>query len=256
MKCKICGSKMHSAFKQKVFNKYQVEYFVCDLCDYLCTEEPYWLEETYAEDDIFDTGAVERNHKLVFATSVIIDNFFNKNKKFIDFGGGAGLFVRSMRDKGFDFYLDEKYRDNCFARGFEYNEDIKDIECVTAFEVLEHLPNPMKEIKKLLNISDNLIFTTAFKKEKIPNLDWFYYAFMLGQHISFYSEKTFQVIAKKFNTNFYSCKGVHILTKKKINKRKLKKILKNKERYFKKIKLESRVLSDFEYLKNQKSKNH
>ena len=57
-----------------------------------------------------------------------------------------------MRDGGFDFYLDEQYRDNCFARGFEYNKKIK-VNGLTIFEVFEHFEEPMEEMKKLLKIS-------------------------------------------------------------------------------------------------------
>lgn len=244
MKCKICGAKMQTAFKHKVFNKYQAQYFICNSCEYLCTEKPYWLKETFKEDDIYDTGALVRNNNLVILTSLIIDKFFDNKKKYIDYAGGYGVFVRSMRDKGFNFYLYEEYRDNCFARGFEYDKKMK-VNGITAFEVFEHLENPIKEIKELLKISDNIIFSTELKSKLIPSPDeWWYYAFPLGQHISFYSEKTFEAIAEKFGLSFYTHKGIHILTKKEISIKQLKKLLDNKKRNIKKIKLESKHFTD------------
>jgi hypothetical protein len=244
MKCKICGAEMRPVFKRKVFNKYQAEYFVCDSCEYLCPEKPYWLEETFKEDDIYDTGALVRNNYYVILTSLIIDKFFDSKKKYVDYAGGYGIFTRSMRDKGFDFYLDEQYRDNCFARGFEYDKKIK-VNGITSFEVFEHFENPIKEMKKLLKISDNIIFSTELKPKLIPSPDeWWYYMFPLGQHISFYSEKTFEIIAKKFGLNFYTYKGIHILTKKTIPIKSLKKLLDNKKKNFKKIKLENKHFTD------------
>ena len=66
--------------------------------------------------------------------------FYKKNEKFLDYGGGSGLFVRLMREKGFNFYYYYKYSLNIFAKGFEV--DLKNnfsFEVITVFEVFEHL---------------------------------------------------------------------------------------------------------------------
>jgi hypothetical protein len=45
---------------------------------------------------------------------------FDANNRFIDYGGGYGLFVRLMRDAGFDYYWFDKFCDNVLSKGFEH----------------------------------------------------------------------------------------------------------------------------------------
>lgn len=140
----------------------------------------------------------------------------------MDYAGGYGVFVRIVRDIGFDFYWDDKYTTNLFARGFEYN-NLDKYEAVTTFESFEHFVNPMDEIESLLKISKNIIFSTELLPNPIPKpQDWWYYGLVHGQHISFYSEKTFEFIAKKYNLNYTNLSGLHLLSEKKISNLQLK----------------------------------
>jgi hypothetical protein len=50
--------------------------------------------------------------------------------------GGYGMFVRLMRDGGFDFHREDPLCDNLFAQGFDRQDD-GTFELVTAFEVFE-----------------------------------------------------------------------------------------------------------------------
>ena len=121
MNCKICNKKSNYIFNAKILNKYNIEYYHCPNCGFLQTEEPFWLEEAYKESiNISDTGIMVRNLYLSKITTLIIYFLFDKNKKFLDYAGGYGIFVRLMRDIGFDFYWYDKYSENLLARGFEY----------------------------------------------------------------------------------------------------------------------------------------
>ena len=94
---------------------------------------------------------------------------------------------------------------------------------MTTFESFEHFINPMDEIESLLKISKNIIFSTELLPNPIPKPDdWWYYGLDHGQHISFYSEKTFEFIAKKYNLNYANLGGLHILGEKKISNFQLK----------------------------------
>ena len=127
-------------------------------------------------------------------------------------------FTRLMRDVGFDFYWDDLYSKNLFARGFEYNKDDK-IDLITSFESFEHFVNPLKEIENILSISTNIIFSTKILPWPIPKPDeWWYYSLSAGQHISFYSIKTLNFLANKYDLKYYTVGNIHIFTKKQINK--------------------------------------
>ncbi len=218
MKCKICQSQSIKKFEAVILKKYEVKYYLCSHCGFLQTEEPYWLEEAYTETiNLSDTGIMHRNIRLSKISSVLIYFLFNKTAKYVDFAGGYGIFTRLMRDIGFDFYWHDPYTANLFARGFESHEQ-KYISLVTAFEAFEHFVEPLNEIRKMLDISNNIFFTTQLLPNPIPEpKQWWYYGLEHGQHISFYSLKTLKYIAQKYGVNLYSFSGLHLLSEKKRN---------------------------------------
>ena len=208
--------------KGKILKKYDILYYQCSHCGFIQTEEAYWLPEAYG-NVIADTdvGYVTRNISLSCVTSSIIKNAFNKKGCFIDYGGGYGLFVRLMRDKGFDFYRQDLYCENIFAKHF----DIKDIprnsrfELLTSFEVFEHLNDPIAELKTMFGLSGSIMFSTELHQEKpLKSVeDWWYFAPHMGQHIALYSLKSLQVIAETFNCRLYSNnRNLHLLTSRKL----------------------------------------
>ncbi|WP_337866520.1 class I SAM-dependent methyltransferase [Ignavibacterium sp.] len=219
--CKICNSESSTAFEHKVLNKYDVKYFKCSSCGYLFTENPYWLNEAYKNPiNISDTGIMARNIYFSKIVSVILYFCIDKSAKYLDYAGGYGIFTRLMRDIGFNFYWHDDFTTNLLARGFEKSNER--YELLTAFEVFEHFSNPVEEVKKMVELSDSILFSTVTLPEDVPAKDWWYYAFEHGQHISFYSEKTLRTIAEQFGMNFYPFKNFFLMTGKKINSIKLR----------------------------------
>jgi hypothetical protein len=218
MKCKVCNQENESIFTSIILNKFEIKYYHCENCGFLQTEEPYWIDEAYDESiNVSDTGYMQRNLQLSQKLTILLSLFFDKNAKYLDFAGGYGVFVRIMRDIGFDFYWDDKYTLNFFAKGFESIKGGK-YEAVTAFESFEHFVNPLGEIENLLKISKNIIFSTELLPSPTPKPeDWWYYGLNHGQHISFYSAKTFEFLAKKYNLNYSNIGGFHLLSDKKIS---------------------------------------
>jgi len=218
MKCKICNKTVKNIFSHKVLGKYNVCYYRCPNCHFIQTEKSYWLDEAYKESiNISDTGILNRNINLSKKTAIIIFFLIGKGI-FLDYGGGYGIFVRLMRDIGFDFYWEDKYSQNIFARGFENN--FESYKAITCFECFEHFEKPINEIERMLQYSDTIIFTTKLLPKGVPDPNaWYYYGFHHGQHISFYAEQTLYYIAQKYKLNIYTnLKNYHILTKKKFNK--------------------------------------
>jgi hypothetical protein len=224
MICKICKSESKFVFEARVLRRYNVKYYHCPSCGFLQTEEPYWLSEAYSEPiNISDTGYMSRNIHLSKIITILLILFFDYKKKFLDYAGGYGVFVRLMRDYGFDFYWYDKYAQNLFARGFEYKEEMRrDIEAITCFEAFEHFVNPMEELENMISISKNIIFTTELLPESLPAPDkWWYYGLDHGQHISFYSKRTFEFIARNYGLKYLNVGSLHILTERNINEFKL-----------------------------------
>jgi hypothetical protein len=207
--CNVCGGLSRSIFSALILKKYNADYFECRNCGFIQTEKPYWLTESYqsAITDL-DIGLLYRNIQF----SEDLESFLSKDVidpggRFIDYGGGYGTFVRLMRDKGFDFYRQDIYCQNLFAKHFDISdiETVKKFELLTAFEVFEHLDDPKAELEKMLALSDNIFFSTLLLPSNKPNPDtWWYFAPETGQHISFYTKKSLEIIAQKYNLNFYS----------------------------------------------------
>jgi 2-polyprenyl-3-methyl-5-hydroxy-6-metoxy-1,4-benzoquinol methylase len=214
MQCKICGSKQTAYAVERIISKYDIQYFRCPACGFIQTEEPYWLDEVYGSVIASsDVGAVSRTLSLGKTVAQYISLLFDANASFLDYGGGHGLFARHMRDKGYDFYWCDKYAKNVYANGFEAKEG-QTFGLVTAFEVFEHLVDPLPEIEKMLGHSRNLLFSTLLVPASRPKpLEWSYFALETGQHISFYTLESLRIVAKKSGLFLHSVGGyLHLLT--------------------------------------------
>ncbi len=256
MNCVICGNESEPVFKATILRKYDVPFSYCSTCNFVGTEEPFWLEEAYREPiNVTDTGILQRNISISEMAASILYFFFDRNAKYLDYAGGYGIFVRLMRDIGFDFCWHDPYSKNLLARGFEY-ENTDTIHLITSFESFEHFPRPMDEIRKMLAISPNLLFTTELLPNPVPKpCDWWYYGFEHGQHISFYSINTLQLIAQKFDLEFYT-NGVnlHLFTAKKLNRKYFKLLMKyhTKHWLYEHVKksMNSKTVNDMHYMRN------
>jgi len=214
MNCNIFGSMARPFGKGLVLGTFDIYYFYCDHCGFMQTEAPYWLEEAYSTT-ITDTdiGLVSRNLLYSDYTNKFIRTFLDPGNIFIDYGGGYGLFVRMMRDQGFDFYRFDPIAENIFTKHFDAKKDNK-YALLTAWEVFEHLVNPLEEIEAMLQFSDNILFSTSLLDESPKEIDaWWYYGLEHGQHISFYSKKTLEYIADLFSLNVvFSNNATHFLS--------------------------------------------
>ncbi|BBY00486.1 hypothetical protein MSEO_09850 [Mycobacterium seoulense] len=222
MMCRICSSSTRLAFTHKLLSKYDCAFYFCDNCGGLQTESPYWLDEAYASPVASaDTGLVWRNLYLARLTSMVLFFLFDRHGRFLDAAGGYGIFTRLMRDIGFDYYWTDMYCPNLTARGFEAETGPgAPYTAVTAFEVMEHLPDPVGFVAELLESTgtDTIIFTTELFTGEPPAPEaWWYYGFSTGQHITFYQRSTLELIGKRFGMRFYSSGMLHIWTRAKLN---------------------------------------
>jgi hypothetical protein len=269
MDCKICSGKTVKLFTKTILTKYNIDYFQCQSCDFIQTEKPYWLDEAYqnAITDL-DIGLINRNLILVEDTERIINACFPESKIYLDYAGGYGMYVRMMRDKGFNFFRADPYCNNLFADHFdEKDAQTSKFDIVTAFEFLEHLENPVEVFENLMKYTSNFIFSTELVPENQNLENWIYIAPETGQHIAFFSKKSMEILAQKFNLNYY-CKDnfIHIFTKKEFNKEQIDYAIKGIDKYkylfgllkvklYKKFRVNRESLQDADY-KLIKSKLH
>ena len=224
IRCPICTNDLKPCFSTTILGKYSAQYAVCGFCGFLKVQEPTWLDEAYADAIVgSDTGIMMRN----FSTAAKLCNIlyfglgFRGDEKYLDAAGGYGILTRLMRDFGFNFYWTDKFCKNLVAMGFEYTSEIGMCEGVTAIEVMEHLEDPKSFISDAIKSvgASTFIFTTELYSGLPPDPQaWRYYALQSGQHIGFFQAKTLAIIARDLGFYFYSAAGIHIFSKKKINK--------------------------------------
>jgi hypothetical protein len=213
-KCPICSENGRFLMNDSILNeKYLIDYFTCNACQCIFTENPYWLEEAYSDAiSIVDTGIMRRNLHLCNELMIILASYFKRDAKIVDFGAGYGILVRMLRDRGVDAYWNDKYSKNLLSMGFEYQGDFQP-DAIVAFEVMEHLVNPLETVSEIMKQTDSFIFSTLtiphmnFKNNK----DWWYFVPESGQHVFLSSEIALKKIAEHIGCNYKRVNKLHII---------------------------------------------
>jgi len=197
-----------------LLKKHRVQYFRCEKCGFIQTETPYWLGEAYSSAITRqDVGIMQRNQVNCEVTSAVLNLLFPNVTSCIDFGAGHGVLVRMMRDRGFNFFWSDLYAENYYARGFERQGDAT-FDFLTAFEVLEHLVDPVSGLEQMMTLSDNLFVSTCLVPEPLPALtDWWYTSPSTGQHVSFYTRESLRILAARFGRQLLSIGPYHLFTR-------------------------------------------
>jgi hypothetical protein len=221
MLCKVCESATEHFGELKVLQTFDARYLRCTRCGFVFVERPTWLEQAYELPiAAADTGIAVRNLRFADLVGTLIDLALPRTGRCIDFGGGAGLFVRLMRDRGYDFYRQDKYCDNIFAVGFDATPDQR-FDFATSIEVLEHIVEPMTVLQQLADLAPTVLIGT----EQLPAVrnrpgEWWYYAPEGGQHVSFFSARALQIAAERLRMHLASNgRGVHVFSRERISPR-------------------------------------
>jgi len=213
--CKICGEPANGYAEVVVRNTYSSRLYSCNNCGFVFIAPVYWLEEAYAEVITpTDVGCVSRNLASSGFLCSLLCETAKRSDFFVDFGGGYGLLVRLMRDRGFRFHLHEPNAENLFARNCEADlVRFGPYRALTAIEVFEHLSDPALSVAEMLRWSQCLVFTTELCPVSRPMPEeWWYLGLEHGQHISFYTKKALNLLAVQHGLKYcYLGDGWHIV---------------------------------------------
>jgi hypothetical protein len=218
--CRICyGNTRIIMNNVKLLEKYFISYFQCLNCGFLQTEKPYWLDESYKDVITYlDLGLLSRSINCVENYKNLADNLIelkllNFNHKIIDFAGGYGVFVRLLRDAGYNVSWQDEFCENIFSKGFEYHKGDK-YDIVTAFEVFEHVFEPSDLLNNLIKFEPEFIFfSTSLIPADIKLEKWWYLSLTTGQHVSFYTEKSLRILANNYNYSYFCNGDFHLFAK-------------------------------------------
>lgn len=214
--CVVCSQKTDPLFEVEILRKYQAMLYKCRRCNCSFFTEPNWLDEAYSKaiSDL-DTGLLERSVDIsnVLTPFLLFSKF--RKKPVLDFGGGIGVLARMMRDRGFRTSSHDPLAESVFSIPV-LNAPYSPV--ITMIEVLEHLTDPMDNLRNL-STQSSLIFisTLTIPSEGIvPN--WWYLLPDTGQHIFFPSSESFEIIAEQLGWRYFGNeKNLHVLSAEPLN---------------------------------------
>lgn len=218
--CAICDAQVAGFGEATVLGDRLVRYFRCESCGFVQTEEPDWLARSYSRAiTLQDVGLVARNLEFAERTEAVVRLCHDANSRFLDFGGGYGLLTRLLRDRGLDFHHYDPHCENLFA----YSAAIHGIdecrwELVTAFELLEHLVDPLPQIRQIMSCTDTLLCSTVLLPDPTPAPGtWHYYGLEHGQHVSLFSIGALEELARACDVRLLTNgRNLHVLTRAKV----------------------------------------
>ena len=223
--CQCCRSTLTRYGQARVLGKYDVSDYRCTSCGFIRSETPFWLEEAYSAPMVsYDLGGLSRPALNSAITKALICLCFNQGGRFLDYGGGYGIFTRWMRDIGYDFWHHDKHSQNLFATAFEADVSrAVRYELVTAFEVFEHVDDAAALLDTLFSLSDSIFFSTEVLPNPTPRLeDWWYFGPEHGQHVSFYTSDALSRLASSHRVHYHYVNSFHLFTKRPLHNARFK----------------------------------
>ncbi len=213
--CRLCNGETRYWGQKLLLGRHLVTYSLCGDCGSLQTELPYWLDEAYSGHTTgLDTGACQRCFDLLLETTALLDLLgFPKSARGIDYGSGTGLYARMMRDRGYDFHAQDRYVTPYYMDGFSVEAIHADqYRLITAFEVVEHFPNPIQDLANLFGAGADLVLisTSLFTGQ---DETWPYLSPEAGQHVFFYSPKALASIAVAYGYRVFALRQVFMFVR-------------------------------------------
>ncbi len=256
--CRVCSTAAQPFFTKLILHQHQVAYFKCPSCGHVQTEQPYWLEEAYrGAPTRLDVGMADRCIWTAQTTVALAHKLgIGPDEPCLDWGGGTGLFVRLCRDYGMNYFYTDPYAVNVFAAGFEWDQKREHPRwaCMSAFEVAEHLPNPLADFGGLFRLApQHILFSTLLYAGQAE--DWWYFT-NNGQHVAYYTRASLEFIARHYGYQLASndC-DLHLFSRERVPDRLLDACRKSREKQSACYRKQhgSRLPSDFEQVQRNEA---
>jgi hypothetical protein len=199
-----------------------VYYNRCRACGFIFTDQfdgfgrKEWSEWVYNDEyGSVDPDYLENRPR---ANARLVERFLIGRKHTtvgLDFGGGSGLTAELLTRRGWCFDCYDPFGETRLvpSRLETYN-------VATAFEVFEHLPDPVAALESILEKMTRgaliILIGTGVSDGKVDpgaRLSWWYAAPRNG-HISLFSKKSLALLARRFALDHTSASnGLHLLTR-------------------------------------------
>ena len=188
--CPLCNTNQKLVFLSDA----EREYYRCSCCDLIFVPREYHLSEIdqRARYDSHNNDPGDLRYRNFFKQLLVpLLAILPSNSYGLDFGSGPGPTLSLMLEEwGHNVDLYDKFyaqNDAVFQNRYDF---------ITTTEVVEHLPNPLKDLEALVKILQKggiLAIMTEIVSPQLDFTNWYYKND--PSHVCFYSEKTFFYLA-------------------------------------------------------------
>lgn len=221
--CPICRSGTQAWASGTVLGDQPVEYARCSGCGAALAQDVTWLDRAYAAPiAATDVGLLDRCLVLSHVTAALLNALGTTQGTFLDWAGGYGALARLMRDRGYDFYDYDPMAANVFAGPHRLDTIAEQrFSAVTAYEVLEHLTDPVAQLTEVAASTETMIVTTQVLPHPPPKPgSWDYYSLETGQHVTFYTPDALEHLGQRLGyDHVVTGTIVHLFTRTKPSRR-------------------------------------
>jgi len=193
-KCKVCNGETTRIEDAKK----NLSYYRCMECGFIYLEDSHRVNsmEEKRKYDQHNNSLENEGYVQMFEDFIelSIAPYLKNIKKVLDFGSGpVPVFSKLLERRGLEVEIYDLY----YAPQKVYEGNQYDL--ITSTEVFEHLSKPLETLELLvghLNTNGYIVLMTKFPpKEEKAFLDWWYRRD--PTHISFFTPKSFEVMAEK-----------------------------------------------------------
>lgn len=235
--CNICGSKEYRIYvhKRRNANTKLTEIYSptsivmafeqivqCKKCGLIYVSpqlKQKYILRGYVDADGRDYISQEKARTQSFTRSMCTIESFKKKGKILDFGCGAGFFLKEAKAKKWQVIGIEPNKQLAYYAKKHFKISVKSkltkqlsddyFDVVTLWDVLEHLQNPksiLETITKKIKKNGLLIISTPNVNSLFAKIFSKYWWFYLGVHLYYFSPKTIRLLLEQLGYVIISIK--------------------------------------------------